>query len=362
MDVLANLVASFVLAALVTLSLALFAYLKFYGGIPWARRRLFPNFPVDRVFCEPLPDSAGYVVMDETPFVNPLTPSDIADVVAFYAFVNKARVHDGRVIRLDAINPRIQFPVVGFFDLITTNLTAYPDNLPVQGVFRRLSVLRRWLSIRPVLQSVHARVVERRGKPSCLVDVLENPYLANAVAVSALIVDSANRALVVRRSSSVAVASGQFGATCSGTLAEEDVLSDNPFRSAVMRELLEETGISNVRLEKAQLLVPKQKMQPVVAYFGRLEGSWTDCVTQIAHAVDRHEAEDFYILDIEDSHRVSHFMRTSLCSDTLAWQIWTLASWTHTAAAMRQTWRSSWVSSLATNWRRSVEVLDVPHL
>lgn len=338
MDVLSNLLASVILAALVALSVTTWSFVKFSGFVQSTRSRLMPIRPDHRVLRADAPCDV-FTVNPETPFLCPIGPTEKGDLVDFYRFLNGARLFDGSAVRLDRLRASPQLSTVGFYDLIVTNLTAYPDNLAVKGVFRRLSALRRWFGVRTSIDLVRDKAVGVRGRPTSIQEALENRSMANALAVSVLLRDETNRVLIVRRSANVAVASGLFAASVSGTIACEDLDDAQPLERGARRELSEELSLFIADFDTSVILMPKQKMQPVAAFTGKLAGHWEGYRATVAQAKDAYEADGMYLLDLNDAKAVLSFVRSSGCSDTLAAQLWDLLCCKQSAEELARTWR-----------------------
>lgn len=334
-----NLVANLVLASIVAVATAAWAYTKFSRIVPMIRKTLRAARPDTRVLYGDLGNTSHPAVVGESPFVSPLTAYEVQEICTYYAYANQALLHNGQTLRLDSAHPRVQMSRVGFYDLVTTNLTVFPGNIQVSGVFRRLSTLRRWLILRPTFEKARRIILSHRGRPQTVDDVLTNPHLANSIALSALVVDSEGVGLIVERSSAVAVASGLFAATCSGTLSEEDLQASDPFEHGVSRELREETGVTTWVPGAPTLVMPKQKYQPVVAYFGSIQDSWRSNLEVTREAVDAFEAQQFLLIDLKDLNTVIRFLRRAQCSDTLAFQLWRAAASIHGEFNVEDRWR-----------------------
>ena len=338
-SVISNLIANLIIAGTVAAMVIGTSFWKFSGAGRWLRLRFIPQRPDSRVLVTALPTGQPVHINHSSPFLSPLTELEREELVAFYVFLNRARVWNGPVVRLDALHPGIEVSVVGFHDLITTNLTAYPDNIPIRGVARRIAALRRWLLMRDIINKVtpHARRSEQR--PPSVGAVLARRAMANPVAVSFLVEDRHGLLLIVKRSAHVAVASGRFGASCAGTVSESDLDSPDPFEYAAHRELLEETGVAGATVKGRELLIPLQKMQPVVALAGHFDGAWAEQAARFAAAPDAvHEAGGFYTLDPSDLAGVVAFLRAGKCSEVLAAQIWAYACGQHGETKVAAAW------------------------
>lgn len=346
LDVATNVVAAFVAAFIIAAGLVIWSLVIFSGVLKRARTWLRPVNPAERVFRASL--RADVTWIEGTPFRNPLTEVERDNVVHFFEFLNGKSIFDGPCVRLDRIEPQVELSKVGFFDLVTTNLTAFSINMPVSGIARSLGALRRWLGVRESLHQAKRSICSPRGRPESVEDVLSNRSLANVLAVSMLLVDDDQCALIVRRSEHVAVASGEFAATASGTVSTADLEASDPIQVAAERELREETGISTPEVFSREVLIPKQKMQPVASFLGRVQGKWDEHLPTLRDAEDSYESAGFYAIDLKNPRAVANFIRSARCSDTLAAQLWAAS-----AKAREPEWllQHEWTRACLLNWR-----------
>ncbi len=342
--VLQNLVADVLIGVSVAGLAVSYSYWKFSG----VQQRLavrIPARPDKRVLAAAAPPEPVRVHVNEpSPFRSPLAGSERAGLIAFYQQLNRSSPHDGRVVRLDGLTPGLSVSKVGFFDLLTTNFTAYPDNIPVRGVLRRLGATLRWLRSRAAMERV-AQAAGHGGRPQDIAQALANDNMANVAAVSVLLVDEQERAAVARRASRVAVASGRYSATVAGTVAIRDLRQADPFRAAALRECTEEIGLGEAGITGLTLdgiVMPRKKMQPVFCYTGRVRGRWEDHSETIGAAPDfEHETDRFELLDLDDPRQLARQLSQQEFSETSAFQLWTLGMEMHGPAAMAREWKAA---------------------
>jgi hypothetical protein len=222
--VLQNVVGDVLAAGAIAASLAVTAFVRF-SGLPRLYAHARPvRHPSYRVVESPLhPTSRKVVLHDPSPFRSPLHPHEREALVAFYDYVNNTHPTNGQVVRLDSL----AVSVVGFFDFLATNLTAFPANLPLPHLSRQIGALTRWVRVYPLIRTVRRAIGETHTKS--LQAILLNECLGNIAAVNVLVIDSENRVGLVERPGGLAVASGRYAATATGTVAINDLQNENPF-------------------------------------------------------------------------------------------------------------------------------------
>lgn len=326
----ANIAANIITAALIGLSVYVALYIHM-SGILYAFRRFV--HPSKRVFAMHDIKISGIVKLPKSSFVSPLPEHERDIIVRFHASRNNSTPFNGDAVRLDRIAPDpgnrkniiASVSEVGFFDFIATNLVAYPANVPLTSFRHQIATALQAVRIMGSIQQVTIGI-EKYGRPTTVEDVLQNRSLANIVAVSVLLLDSTGRAGIVKRVPMAAVSSGNYGATCTGTVNSADLKAPDPFLACAVREIQEETGIEfaaeNLRFDG--ILVPKQKMQPIFLYYGIISSSWEDLLPQIETGKDMpSENMAFYTVPEKDLARVVARLNIT---DTAAYQIWRCAA------------------------------------
>lgn len=325
-NLIANIAANLITTALIGLSVYVALYIHMSGALHAFRRFVPPN---KRVFAIHDIKISGIVKLTKSNFVSPLPEYERDIIVRFHASRNNSNPFNGDAVRLDCIasvpgdsgNMVANVSEVGFFDFIATNLVAYPANVPLTSFRHQVATALQAMRIMGLIQQVTIGV-EKYGRPTTVEDVLQNRSLANIVAVSVLLFDSTGRAGIVKRTHLTAVSSGNYGATCTGTVSSADLSTPDPFLTCAIREIEEEIGfqLAAANLCFDGILVPKQKMQPIFLYHGTISVPWEDLLPQIEGSKDMlSENKAFYIVPGKDLTRV--VVRLHM-TDTAAYQIW----------------------------------------
>lgn len=330
-NILANLIAMLIIATLtyVIIYLRMSAFSRFIRPIfrPWKRVFALHHIHIDQVVKE-----------QQSSFHSPITNEERGILIRFYRMRNQSRLFNGRSVRLDGLTfhnvqnnewdntkehlVTARISEVDFYDFIATNLTAFPANEPVRSFPQQMAALIRSIRSFTIVQQVMA-AVKRNGKPRTVQDVLANRSLANIVAVSVLMIDSTGRLGIVKRSQQVAVSSGHFGATCAGTVSHNDLNAEDPFLSCALREIYEELHITLSELHFDGIVVPKQKMQPILLYHAHLERTWEELFTEIQEARDfSFENQAFYAVPLQQA---MPFTAHAHMTDAAAYQVWQYA-------------------------------------
>ncbi len=281
------------------------------------------------------PNTQNITHRRNTLFCSPLKPREQELLISLYSQINGMHPTNNKVVRLDSINP-ITVSTVGFFDFLTTNLAVFPSNLPRAHTWRQSGSPHRWSEAYALLRTVRSAVGPLQV--NSIQEVLQNASLANITAVSVMIIDSENRVGIVERPSGLAVASGQYAATATGTVLPEDLRRKNPFSAAACRELKEEVNL-DCKLIDDGLVMPRQKMQPIWLFHGHLEERWEDVKDRMLAARD-HEREVSRVVPITltDPEQVARAVSDSRMSDTAAYHLWLLAAQANGEDAMAKAW------------------------
>jgi hypothetical protein len=155
--------------------------------------------------------------------------------------------------------------------------------------------------------------------------LLETPELANVIATSILIQDSTGAIGIVKRGQNVAISSGTFAATSSGSVSIEDLMQEDPIRSCVLRELKEELNIEEelISLRMSELIISKQKMQPVALYTGEINVTFEELVGKMKQAED-FSFENQLFLKIP-KEKILPFISKRVLTDASAYQLYKFA-------------------------------------
>ncbi|MBA4496561.1 NUDIX hydrolase [Paenactinomyces guangxiensis] len=322
----------YVVANLITFIMIGFsAYFVLYyrmSGINQNLRRLI--HPKRRVFALHNLQITSINRLETSNFLSPISEYEREILVKLHAARNGSNPHNGTSIRLDGLtsvsNDKQQVTAhiskVGFFDFIATNLTAYPANAPILSFRSQVAAAVRSFRSFGIIQQV-VNETQKYGQPTKVEDVLENRSLANIIAVSILIIDSTGRIGIVERTTRVAVSSGNYGATCAGTVSNVDFDCENPFLSCSLREIKEELNLDLESLNFDGIVVPKQKMQPIFLYHASIDQTWEELLPVIQEARDiSFETQAFYAVPVDQAIT---FASHSRMTDTAAYQIWRYA-------------------------------------
>jgi 8-oxo-dGTP pyrophosphatase MutT (NUDIX family) len=328
-NLIVNIAANIITAALIGVSVYVAFYTHMSGVIHTFRRFANPN---KRVFVIHDIKISRVNKLSKSQFILPIQEYERDIIAKFHASRNNSVLFNGVAVRLDSIDldtnstggAIVNVSVVSFFDFIATNLVAYPANVPQVSFYRQTLIALQALRIMSSIQQV-ITAVEKYGHPTKVEDVLRNRSLANIVAVSILVFDSSGRAGIVKRSHSVAVSSGKFGATCTGTVNNIDMGYPDPFLACAIREIKEEIGI-DISAEQFcfdGILVPKQKMQPVFLYYCEIEQRWEDLLSSIKTGEDM-QLENIALYAVPKNSLAEIVPRLNF-ADTAAYQVWRYA-------------------------------------
>lgn len=252
------------------------------------------RYPPDRVLATTKIPTKFELI--ETSFNSPFTEEEILELV----HSEKGKyVFNGKCIRLENCDvDKCQLGMVGFFDFLSTNLTLLPASKNTQSI--RLSLFNLFFTDETQHQyEMMLRMrdtVKQYGKLDSFDKVLGINELANIIAISVLLMDRDNNILLIQRGTRVVVSSGNFAVSSAGSLSEEDMEAVNPFLNCATREIKEELNLEVKDLHVTELVISKQKLQPVVLVKGRIDGLFTDVTEYMI------SAEDF---NVENEHAFS---------------------------------------------------------
>lgn len=208
---------------------------------------------------------------------------------------------NGRAVRLDELREdgTAVLSIVGFFDFMTTNLVVKPASRTKKTAFGNLYSALFSAQVKTVSKLEHrVKAAVYSQKRKSFTDILAIRELANIVTVSILIKDSMNRVLLVHRGNKVAISSGNFATSCTGSLAEEDLSRENPFIACAQRELKEELNL-DCKLYIVDIAISKQKLQPAVLLCGSIESKFEDLYKKMISAPDfREENSELFAVPV----------------------------------------------------------------
>ena len=285
--------------------------------------------------------------LDETYFKNELSEEEIDIAVQLYSSRNNSNPFNGDAVRLDNIiltnngKLNIEISLVTFFDFLSTNLSIYPANSPISSFNNViLTIWRSWKSFEIIGKVKNS--VYKYGKIRSFHDVIKIKSLANIITVSLLVIDIDNRLGIIQRSKKVAISSGNFSVTAAGTLSKEDYEnSDNPFIACIKREAQEELNFYDIDIVFDEIIISKQKLQPVFCFTAKLNTRWEDNIDNIKSAKDfSFETKSIFAVPLNKS---ISFISQTVMTDASAYQIWKYVT--------NQTRKDNWLISSLTPLR-----------
>ncbi|MGB9886290.1 MAG: hypothetical protein ACPLRW_04755 [Moorellales bacterium] len=248
----------------------------------------------------------------ETSFRRVLSDWEIDFLVEYYNFTTGRDAYDGRCLRLDGYEVSggeilLTLSPVGFFDLITTNLSFFPGNIRTVGPWKRIA---SWT----MLPKYYAILSERRHQilghldpkdPNLFEKTIANRKLANALAISVNILDFQGNTLVVRRPRSITVAADTYSVAVTGTLTEADLFGEtgSVLTRGAARETLEEFGlpVDPAAIRPVDIIMTPQKFQPTALLEVQVATDLKSIATQAQRGKDFvAEAAALYVLNLRD--------------------------------------------------------------
>lgn len=278
--------------------------------------RRFIN-PRNRVLVSENPISS-VKISNKTEFNRILTEEEQKVILSQDA---KRTLFNGDSVRLDdlAEDGTAIISVIGFFDFMTTNLVLKPSSRSKKSIFASLYASLFSDTVK------EANRLERRVKASIygqpkrtFRDVLQIRELANIIAVSVVIKDCSGRVLVIKRGNKVAISSGNFAVACTGSVAKEDLDSENPFVACAKRELREELNI-NCDLHIDNVIISKQKLQPAVLLSGAIDTLFEDVLETMFAAAD-FNAENSQLFAVPEN-KLNAIVKCHQFTDVAAFQL-----------------------------------------
>jgi|GEM_PF-1697466 len=312
------------IATLILLILTTYCFwvIKYSGITNWIRQTLHPR---RRVYTLDRSDIGDITKLEKTTFKNELTTEEREIVVNFYSSRNNSKPFNGISVRLDDVviteEDKLDLTIsrVEFFDFLSTNLSIYPANSPILSFRNVLLAVRRWWRTFDLITKVK-NAVDKYGNIKSFIDVVKIKSLANIITVSILIVDSENKLGIVKRSKKVAISSGHFSVTAAGTLSQEDYETYNPFLSCITREVEEELNLKGIEIVFDEVIISKQKLQPVFCFNAKIDERWEDMIDNIKLAKDfSFETNSIFAVPV---NKAIPFVAHTIMTDASAYQIW----------------------------------------
>lgn len=246
---------------------------------------------------------------DPSPFVPTLDGAERDELVRAH-LDSQAEAWDGPVVRLDRLEP-FEVSVVGFFDLLATNIALFTD-----GARMRTYAGRERINL--LAERVRREAFGDAGAPATVEALLGNRRLANVVAVSVLAVDPGSRAVLARRGRGAAISSGLWSATAGGSVEPGDLDAVDPFAAAARREAAEELGADLGELRPLGLVFPAAKPQPIACYAAEIESA--DELASNARPGSDHTA--LTVVALAEVGPVEDFLARHGATAATAWSMW----------------------------------------
>ncbi|SHF52151.1 hypothetical protein SAMN02745218_02478 [Desulfofundulus australicus DSM 11792] len=243
----------------------------------------------------------------ESRFRNILPEWEVEFLVKYYDRLTGSRSYNGRCIRLDGYEIEngiliLDLSEVGFFDLLSTNITFFPGNVRY-NFWNSLSLIPYTIKYLSIMSEYKTKILGRRAIEN-FTDILTNNRLANVLAVSTNILDKQGRALIVKRSSKLSISGNIYTVASTGTVLNVDLpgKEGNVLTRAAAREIKEEIGmeIPPGQIHFVNLILTKQKYQPIAITEYYLEDI-NQAIASAARAKDfQLEIKEMHVLDLKD--------------------------------------------------------------
>ncbi|MCI8403006.1 MAG: NUDIX hydrolase [Lachnospiraceae bacterium] len=242
--------------------------------------------PSNRVFrCMNIAFEEIRIEEDEKKFKNIFDEKEKKQLLAHSA---GKKIFDGDMVRLSKVNNNICFvQKIKYFDFLTTNLIFKPASSKLLSPKDALwhMIFDEEFRVRNKLENRLKSKVAWYGKLKSFDAILNVDEFANAIATSVVLRDNQDRILIVKRSNKNAISSGDFAVSATGSLKIEDLEKENPFICAGLREVKEELNL-DVPLKITDIIIVKQKYQPVILMEGKIEQNFSELVETIKKAID----------------------------------------------------------------------------
>ena len=222
------------------------------------------EYPANRVLTSSeLPQQ--FVVSPEDTYVNVFSEAERNIIIKKYQSPN---LFNGPCVRLDSIKNGIaSISPVCFYDFLCCNIAGIYNKDMIAGV--KMSA-----------------VLAKYGKLNTFEKVLAVKELPNIIGTSTLLTDPAGNYMLVERNTKMSIGSGTFACTSSGSMSIDDVSgTTNYVVNCAERELREELGIGS-NLKMTGIVIPLQKMQPIIMLTGQVFRPWAELYPAIRLSQD----------------------------------------------------------------------------
>lgn len=350
-DVIADLLAA---AALGSVTVAT-AYWRFSGHFDRLRQFLHPVLPTNQVMLAAGAhlETAAPHLNDPSPFHSPIGPVERDRLVEFYQRLSLTTTWNGRVVRLDQLEPTLEVSVVEFWDLVATNLTAYFSSTSVLSLPASLSAMYEWVRLRQVINKVVTAARPTRRHLPQATELLANSHLANVAGVAILVSDPSNRCLLTQHQRNRVTARGAWFPTAIGTVEVTDLDSQDPFRHAALRILDHHAHLAPTTLTLQAVVLPHRNLQPYFSFSAMVDRAFEELITDLVPPPRRSPSsgalgttERYQLLDIADPGRIVRFCRTPQQSQTAAYLLWRASSEVVGEDALLKAWQHRFLHAL----------------
>ena len=268
------------------------------GGVVWGvalfgyylkRNEMFVHNitrPSKRVFhCVNIDFEKIRICLEKEKFINVFKEEEQKQLLAHST---GKKIFNGDMVRLTKVDNNVCYvQEIKYFDFLTTNLVFKPASSrllsPKDALWHML--FDEEFRIRNKLENRLKSKVAWYGKLKSFNEVLRVNEFANAIATSVVLRDNKDRILIVRRGDKNVVSSGIFAVSATGSIKVKDLDDKNPFVYAGCREVIEELNLE-VKLKVKDIIIVRQKYQPVVLMEGKIEQSFNELVEIIKKAKD----------------------------------------------------------------------------
>lgn len=211
---------------------------------------------------------------DFTDFVNPFSIEEQKIIIK--ASSTRILTNDP-VVRLESLEDGVAtIAKIKFFDFMSTNyFYNRQDNVE---------------NAKPLKQKLLATL--KGCNKGDFDSILSQSSLANSIGISLLLEDPRGNYLLCTRSNSVAVSSADHTCSVTASMNESDLASSNPFITCASRELYEELALyADITMQ--QIIISKQKLQPIVLLHGRVPKPFTELKVEMTKGRDYYKENSF---------------------------------------------------------------------
>ncbi|MGC8627073.1 MAG: hypothetical protein ACP5VR_05855 [Acidimicrobiales bacterium] len=318
------------------------AYWRFSGHLERLRQILHPVLPTSQVLVA---TGHGFSTKapqrnDPSPFRSPIGPAERDRLVEFYQRLSLTTTWNGRVVRLDQLEPVLEVSVVEFWDLVATNLTAFFSSTSVLSLPASVSAMYQWVQLRPLINKVLAAARPNGRHVPSAAALLANSHLANVAGVAVLVTDPSKHCLVTQRQRNRMTARGAWSPTGVGTVEAADLKEQDPFHGAAMRILDRHAHITPTSLTLQAVIFPRRNLQPYFCFSGAVDVAFQELVPGLCQRADGPPSTVRYrLLDLTDPLTIVRFCRTPQQSQTAAYLVWRAGCQEVGEDALLRAWR-----------------------